>query len=120
MTPSDGTLYTPNWPLYYPKGASCVWTLNPPPTTIVRFFFTSFELDGDLSCEQDRAPEKGDQISIHGEFQSHLFQISCSWGNSGLLDTATVPDRNKLTGHTLDFLGNAKWNAKGAQNGTLN
>ena len=69
MTPSHGTIYTPNWPLKYPENASCVWTFNPPPTTIVRFFFTSFELDGDPYCDPDRAPEKGDQISINGELK---------------------------------------------------
>ena len=67
MTPSHGTIYTPNWPLEYPENASCVWTFNPPPTKIVRFFFTSFELDGDHHCDPNRAPEMGDQISINGE-----------------------------------------------------
>ena len=46
-----------------------MWTFNPPPATIVRFFFTSFELDGVPFCDPNRAPEKGDQIRINGELK---------------------------------------------------
>ena len=72
---SHGAIFTPNWPLKYPKSSSCSWTFHPPQSKVVRIFFSSFELEDENDnfhdCDPDRDPLKGDDIRINGEFTVH-------------------------------------------------
>ena len=63
---SNGTFFTPNWPLTYPSDFSCSWTFGPPSGKIVRLFYMSFEMEGDAGCEPNRPSFTADEIRING------------------------------------------------------
>ncbi|XP_078347241.1 tolloid-like protein 2 [Oculina patagonica] len=66
LSSSNGTFFTPNWPLKYLACASCSWTFYPSQGKIVRLFFTSFEMEGQFECEPFRHWLTGDEIRING------------------------------------------------------
>ncbi|XP_020631707.1 cubilin-like [Orbicella faveolata] len=63
---SNGTFFTPNWPLTYPPDAACSWTFSPPEEKIVRLFFMSFEMEGKHECDANRPSVTADEIRING------------------------------------------------------
>jgi len=65
--PSHGAIFTPNWPLKYPKSSFCSWTFHPPQSKVIRIFFSSFELEDNFhDCDPDRDSLNGDDIRING------------------------------------------------------
>ena len=56
-----------------------MWTFSPAPTTVVPFFFTSFELDEVCFCDPKMDPKNGDKISIIGElsmqYNTNIFKV---------------------------------------------
>ncbi|KAK2556642.1 Tolloid-like protein 1 [Acropora cervicornis] len=63
---SEGTIFTPNWPLKYPPDASCLWSLNLLRTKAVRFFFSALDLEINFICRTDAGQLPTDDISISG------------------------------------------------------
>lgn len=63
---SNGTFFTPNWPLNYPSDATCSWTFYPPEGKTVRLFFTSFKMEEANECEPNRPSITADEIRING------------------------------------------------------
>ena len=72
----SGTIFSPNWPLQYPTGAVCNWTIDLPPSTIAQFFFTSFRVEFTTECNPDRAFFVYDNVRIDGEFKKNLITQS--------------------------------------------
>ena len=64
VTSSHGTIFSPSWPLRYPRRANCQWQFSPPLGKIVRLFFTSVEFEGDISCTLFPGPSAVDDFVI--------------------------------------------------------
>ena len=63
---TEGTFYTPNWPLTYPSSTTCSWTFYPPEGKTVLLFFMSFEMEGKFECKASRPSVTGDEIRVNG------------------------------------------------------
>ncbi|XP_015764582.1 PREDICTED: tolloid-like protein 1 isoform X2 [Acropora digitifera] len=63
---SEGTVFTPNWPLKYPPDASCLWSLNLLRSKAARFFFSAFDLEFNFICRTGPGRVPTDDISISG------------------------------------------------------
>ena len=72
---SNGTVFTPNWPLKYPPDASCLWSLSLR-SKAVRFFFSAFDLEINFICKTDAGLLPTDDISISGEWWQKLTIVS--------------------------------------------
>lgn len=73
---SEGTVFTPNWPLKYPPDASCLWSLNLLRSKAVRFFFSAFDLEINFICKTGAGKLSTDDISISGEWWQKLTIVS--------------------------------------------
>lgn len=63
---SEGTIFTPNWPLKYPPDISCLWPLNLHLSKATRFFFSALDLELNFICKTDEGRLATDDISISG------------------------------------------------------
>ena len=72
----NGTVFTPNWPLKYPRDTSCQWSLNLHRAKTARFFFTFLDLEYNFVCKTDPGKLDTDDISISGEWWEKFTSIS--------------------------------------------
>ena len=73
---SNGTVFTPNWPLKYPPDASCLWSLNLLRSKAARFFFSALDLELNFVCRTDAGQLPTDDISISGEWWQKFTVVS--------------------------------------------
>ena len=76
MEDSSGTVFTPNWPLKYPRDTSCQWSLYLHRSKAARFFFTFLDLEYNFVCKTDAGWLDTDDISISGEWWEKFTSIS--------------------------------------------
>ena len=73
---SEGTIFTPNWPLKYPPDISCLWPLNLHRSKATRFFFSALDLELNFICKTDEGRLATDDISISGEWWQKFTVVS--------------------------------------------
>lgn len=47
----NGTISSPNYPVFYPNYTSCTWIINAPSKTLVKIKMLDFDVEEDMSCE---------------------------------------------------------------------
>ena len=84
---SSGTLYTPDYPIPYPDGTTCIWTISVPLGRRVKLTFEHFELaKSSLSagygyCKYDKLTMDRDYVEIRDGAWSDSRELGSFCGN---------------------------------------
>ena len=61
LSGTSGTFFSPDYPVPYPDGARCIWTISVPPGKRVKLVFEGFRLEDD-DCKH--SAEEADHVQI--------------------------------------------------------
>lgn len=85
---SSGMLYTPDYPIPYPAGTNCFWTITVPPGKRVKLTFEDFELEKNsvntgysYNCKYDQTDVQRDYVEIRDGPWSNSRELATYCGN---------------------------------------
>ena len=72
LSGSSGTFFSPDFPVPYPNGTTCIWTITVPAGKVVKLTFESFALSLSSSdCSHNWRRDENDYVEIRDSLSSN-------------------------------------------------